>query len=237
MGAAVCGSRWWPRPIAQLDSLYVPDDTYYTLTIARSLAQGHGPTTDGHTLTSGFQPLIAFLMVPVYWLTRNADLALRADLALLLVCDLAIAALLAYVARRLAGPVAAVIAAGIWVLSPAAIRIAAGGLETTLAMACEVGLVAAWMWAADRPTLRRNLLVGALAGLAVLARIDAVLLVGILTAIALWRGPRKQVLQTGLAAIAVVAPWWLYCIAKFGSPIPASGSARAPSSPADRCAR
>ncbi len=153
-------------------------------------------------------------------------------------CDLAIAALLASVARRAGRTCRGGDRSRHLGALPAAIRIAAGGLETTLAMACEVGLVAAWMWAADRPTLRPTFSSAALAAWRILARIDAVLLVGILTAIALWRGPRKQVLQTGLAAIAVVAPWWLYCIAKFGSPIPASSSQRSlqsgrPAAPAD----
>ncbi|MBS1848639.1 MAG: hypothetical protein JST73_10215, partial [Actinobacteria bacterium] len=68
------------RPVAVLDRVFVLDDTYYTLGIARSMAHGHGPTTDGHTLTNGFQPLLAFVMVPVYWFTNNPDAGLRADL-------------------------------------------------------------------------------------------------------------------------------------------------------------
>ena len=35
------------RPIGVIDKLFIPDDTYYTLTIARSLANGDGPTVDG----------------------------------------------------------------------------------------------------------------------------------------------------------------------------------------------
>src|SRR5947209_18050806 len=77
------------RPIGVIDKLFIPDDTYYTLTIARSLAHGHGPTVDGHTLTSGFQALLGFLMVPVFWITDNPDTALRLDLAFLVVVDTA----------------------------------------------------------------------------------------------------------------------------------------------------
>jgi len=54
------------RPLAVIDRRFIPDDTYYTLTIARSIAHGHGPTVDGRTLTSGFQPLQGFLMTPVF---------------------------------------------------------------------------------------------------------------------------------------------------------------------------
>ena len=48
-----------------IDRKYVPDDTYYTLSIARSIAAGLGPTANGQDLTAGFQPLLAFLLVPV----------------------------------------------------------------------------------------------------------------------------------------------------------------------------
>ena len=77
------------RPLTIIDRLFIPDDTYYTLTIARSIARGHGPTTDGSTLTSGFQPLLGFVMTPVFWLTNSADAALRADLLFLTVVDTA----------------------------------------------------------------------------------------------------------------------------------------------------
>lgn len=66
------------RDLGVLDALFIPDDTYYTLAIARSLAAGIGPTADGIVLTNGFQPLLAFLLVPVFWLLQDPDAALRA---------------------------------------------------------------------------------------------------------------------------------------------------------------
>ncbi len=213
------------RPLGVLDRFFVPDDTYYTLTIARSLAHGNGPSTDGHTLTSGFQPLLAFLLVPVAWVTNRPDVLLRADIVLLLACDLAIVVLLAHIARRLAGPVAGLIAAGIWAVSPAALRVAVGGLETSLAMLCEIGLVALWMRTTERPSTRAALLLGGVAALAALARIDAVILVALLVAITLWRGPRQVLAGAALGAAVVAGPWWLWCTVRFGSPVPASGMA------------
>jgi hypothetical protein len=110
------------RPIGVVDKLFIPDDTYYTLTIARSIAHGHGPTVDGHTLTSGFQALLGFLMVPVFWVTDNPDTALRLDLAFLVVVDTATIVVLAWVAYRFAGRVAAVAAAALWAISPSRCR-------------------------------------------------------------------------------------------------------------------
>ena len=213
------------RPIAHLDRAFIPDDTYYTLKIAHSMAHGHGPTVDGTTLTSGFQPLLGFLMTPVYWITDNLDLGLRIDLFLLIVVDTLIVAILAWVAFRLAGRVAAVVAAAIWAVSPVATTMALGGLETSLALLCEIGLVAAYIWSNDRPSTRRSVVVGLIAGLAVLARLDALLLVALLTLIQLWRGPRKTLVAASIAGALTLAPWWGWCAVEFGTPIPTSGSA------------
>ena len=154
------------RPIGVIDKLFIPDDTYYTLTIARSLANGDGPTVDGSSLTSGFQALLGFLLVPVFWITDSPDTALRLDLALLVVADTATIIVLGWVAYRFAGRVAAVAAAALWAISPVAVSMALGGLETSLAIlvlgrpdrAVDVG---------ERPTATgRAVVVGVVAGLA-----------------------------------------------------------------------
>jgi hypothetical protein len=213
------------RPIGVIDKLFVPDDTYYTLTIARSIANGHGPTVDGHTLTSGFQALLGFLMVPVYWLTDNPDTALRVDLALLVVVDTLTIVVLAWIAYRFAGRVAAVTAAALWAVSPVAVSMALGGLETSLAILGAVALVAAWIWVNDTASTGRAVVAGVVAGLAVLARVDVALLVALLAALQLWRGPRRLLLPGAIAGAVVVAPWWIWCTVQFGTPVPTSGSA------------
>lgn len=213
------------RPIGVIDRLFIPDDTYYTLTIARSIAHGHGPTVDGHTLTSGFQALLGFLLVPVYWLTDNPDTALRVDLALLVVVDTVTIVVLAWIAYRFAGRVAAVVAAALWAVSPVAVSMALGGLETSLAILGAMALVAAWMWANDTPSTRRAAVAGVIAGLAVLARVDVALLVALLALLQLWRGSRRLLLPGAIAGAVVVAPWWIWCTIQFGTPVPTSGSA------------
>ena len=230
------------RPIGVIDRLFIPDDTYYTLTIARSLARGNGPTVDGHTLTSGLQALLGFLMVPVFWVTDNPDTALRLDLALLVVVDTLTIVVLAWVAYRFAGRVAAVAAAALWAISPVAVSMALGGLETSLAILFEVGLVAVWMWAndlqvEDRRLTLRWVVVGVVAGLAVLARIDTLLLVALLGGVQLWRGPRRPLVPGAVAGAVVLAPWWIWCTVQFGTPIPTSGAAAHDMAPLEPFAR
>ncbi|MGZ4691407.1 MAG: glycosyltransferase family 39 protein, partial [Acidimicrobiia bacterium] len=208
------------RSLRAIDGLFIPDDTYYTLTIARSLAHGHGPTVDGSTLTSGFQPLLGFLMTPVFWFTSSSDTALRLDLVLLVIADTATILVIAWVAHRLAGRVAAVAAAAMWALSPIAISMALGGLETSLAILAQVGLVAVWIRARERDDTRHWIVVGVVAGLAVLARIDSLALVALLGALQLWRGTRPGLRPAAIAGAIVLAPWFGWCAVTFGTPIP-----------------
>ena len=222
------------RPLDVLDRMFIPDDTYYTLGIARSLAHGLGPTTGvGAPVTSGFQPLVAFLEAPIFWVTDSPDTGLRIALILLAVCDTLTVIWLGRLAYRLAGTPAAAVAATVWALSPLAIAQAAGGLETALATMLAVGLVDAWLSARRHPSTPRWVWCGAIAGLGVLARIDVLLLVGLLITAELattrTRADLLALTRTG-AAIAVGAaitlgPWWSYCLLTFGSPIPASGAA------------
>ena len=213
------------RDLDTVDRIFVPDDTYYTLAISRSLANGNGPTVDGMTRTSGFQPLLAFVTVPVFFVTDDPDLPLRYVILLGALADVLTILLLARLARRVAGDDAALIAASLWAVSPLAIANALGGLETGLALCVQLALVEAWCVARERRTLRSYLVAGALAGLALLARVDSAFLVAGLGALELWNGDRRRLgVAIGAAAI-VVAPWWGYSIAAFGSPVPESGAA------------
>ncbi|HEY7134476.1 MAG TPA: hypothetical protein VIB48_05375 [Acidimicrobiia bacterium] len=212
------------RSLVVLDRLFIPDDTYYTLTIARSIAHGHGPTTDGHTLTTGFQPLLAFVMTPVFWITDGSQ-ALRINLLFLVLVDAATIAVLGWIAYRVAGSVAAIVASGVWAISPVALSMALGGLETSLAIFLDALLVAVWIHANDRDDRRWWIAAGAVAGLTVLARIDALLLVALLGIVQLVRGRARDLVPSGIAGALVLAPWWIWSWVNMGTVVPTSGSA------------
>lgn len=53
------------RPLKYLDGLTIPDDAYYSLTIARNIAEGLGPYYF-IDYTNGFQPLYVFLAAPLF---------------------------------------------------------------------------------------------------------------------------------------------------------------------------
>lgn len=211
-----------------LDRLFVPDDTYYTLSIARSMAHGLGPTADGSTPTNGFQPLLAFLLVPVFAATKDPEIPLRVAMVLLAICDAFVAWLLAVLARRLfpeRAALAAPAAAALWAASPVAIANALGGLETTLSLACTLGLVASWASATGAKSAKRFVVPGALAGLALLARIDTAFVVAALGLHELVAGSRRGLVVAAAVAALVVAPWWAYELATLGTVVPESGAA------------
>ena len=212
------------RSVTTLDRFFIPDDTYYTLGIAHSIAQLHFPAFQ-RVKTSGFQPLLAFLEAPVFWFTSSHETALRYAEVLLAVCDALTTVFVARIAYAVKGSAAAIAAAVIWALSPVAIDDALAGLETSLAIFAAVVLVDAWMTARRRPSTRMWAIVGALCSLAVLARVDIVMLVAALVVFDLYK-IRLRHLGAGIAAgVVVIAPWWLYCWVTFGSPIPESGAA------------
>ncbi len=218
------------RDVVALDRMFVPDDTYYTLTIARSIARGLGPTVDGTHLTSGFQPLLAFLLAPVLKLGATPEGGFRAALALGGVADSASAWLLGFLAYRIGrgSKVAAILATTLWALSPSAIATSLNGLETSLAVASVLAALAAWTALRERDRPLGWLGCGMLLGLALFARVDTVFFVALVGLATLRTGGAAGLRRAAIAAggaLVVVGPWWAYSLARFGTIVPESGAA------------
>lgn len=217
------------RSLDTLDRWFVPDDTYYTLSIARSLAHGLGPSLDGTVLSNGFQPLLAFLLVPVFWLSHDLDVPLRCALAIGALADGVVLVLMARLGQRLLDQRAAAIAVALWAVSPVAVANALNGLETSLTLATELGLIASYAAVCAAPARRRRWLgFGACAGLCLLARVDSVFLLSVLLGFELVARDRQRWpgrLLALAAACAVIAPWWVYSLVRFGTVVPESGPA------------
>lgn len=227
VAALVLRSGLCLRDLAYLDRLFIPDDTYYTLSIARHLAWGDGPTAHGGPLTNGFQALTAFLLVPFCRLLPGPDGPLRAALVLSALADVATVVLLGRLAARASRRPerAAFLAALAWAVSPVAIANALNGLETSLAVACQLAFVDAVLVAREAKAARRWSYAGAIAGLAMLARVDSVFVVAGIGAFELSFGDRRGVLRAGAVGLLVVAPWWSYQLVRFHTVVPGSGAA------------
>ena len=167
--------------IGDLDELLryaTSDDAYYYFEIARRVASGAPPSLDGETATNGFHPLWLALLVPVQWLVREGELALRLGLALGAALGAgSIALLQRSVARVTASPAAAVFAATLYAVHPTAITESVNGLETALAVFTTAWLVDRFLAATmDPPSRRSALWLGVAGAAALLARTDAVFL-------------------------------------------------------------
>lgn len=217
---------------------YLYDDSFYAFQIARNIAQGHGPTFDGVTLTNGFQPLYVFMLVPVYMLAGGDPiLPIHIALVMLSLMSIATAVFLYRIVSRYVGGGLAVFAAALWLFSPVVIRQTANGLETSLAL-----LVCAWsvdfylrrVRGVERASYGDLARLGGLLGLAVLARLDlvflvfAILLDYLLVARRRERGGRETAAGAAMVAgtaFAVYSPWMVYGWLALGRLLPESGEA------------
>lgn len=219
----------------------VTEDGYYSLSVARNLALGRGITIDGEHPTNGFQPLFTLLCVPAF-LASGGERVLGMRLVLLLhwltyagaawVLARTVSRALPDDADAPARKLAARATAFLYLASFSAFLIHFNGLETGLLLllyAC------AWRFRAAKPltSKRRHAAFGALLGLCVLARIDAVFLVVLasLTAAASGaaNGARERLARFALvggAAFLVSAPWWAWNLHLSGSLMPSSGTAQ-----------
>lgn len=241
------------RPDASFVSRPYQEDAFYSLSVARSIAQGKGLTIDGVQPTNGVQPLICFLYAPAF-MTGGSDmyLALRLTLLLQVLIYAAVIFIVAWFMTTLLRPgipkremfwLIAALMAWSYTFSNGMLN----GLETGLAvaMAC---LVAGYYTTAiaSRPdgSPGRYFLLGAMLGLAVLTRIDMAFLVMAVLLCHLWHAHRRysslkgaerfaalrrtlvQCFITGATSILISSPWWIYNQLTFGSLLPISGQAQ-----------
>jgi len=209
-----------------LDRIFLPDDTYYVLAIARNLAHGFGPSTDGVIATSGFQPLIAFLLAPIFWVTSNSDIPVYCAVALSGLFGILNCGLVGFIVFKAARSANAAALAILWMaVCPILLRSDLNGLETSLAAFLAMLTVLLMGGAGQDDSGWRAAAIGVCAGLALLARIDNLCIVALVLS---WAVVKLGLRRAGLAlltAAIVVLPWWLYCFTHFGKVIPESGAA------------
>ncbi len=161
-------------------SLFV-DDAYYYFGIARHIVAGDGSTFDGISHTNGYHPLWLVVLLPVFAIVRSRDTALTVVKA---VCGALWVATMWQVGRigRAIGAPIAMLVGGL----PIAIYTAAAPRSLPFA-GVEAGLVLPLILAAIVPLVRSEAtsardewIAGGWLVLAVLARLDAVYVVGFL---------------------------------------------------------
>jgi hypothetical protein len=224
------------RPLRYIDGLTIPDDAYISLHLARSIAEGLGPSYGGE-YTNGFQPLYVFLMVPVFALVRNdLFLPIRISLSISCLVDALTLWILFRILRRWTSSLIPPLLLGTaWIFSPYVIATTLNGLETAIATCLVV-----WAWylfisyrgpSGEGVPLGRWFLLGLVLGLAIFARIDTIFFFAGVTFTHLvverknvWRSVREMLIMAG-AALLVNLPWLVYSYSYTGEIYPVSGKA------------
>lgn len=213
------------QDLTYLDRLFLPDDTFYTLSISRSIVAGLGPSVNGIHLTNGFQPLISFLQLPIFYFGFNGDQALILAIYLSVFFGGLSTLILGYLLLNLSSMRAAIIGSLLWAFCPIIIKNDLNGMETSLAGFLSL-LAILYVVRIDKEKNNFRLLcLGIVCGLAFLARVDTCFL---LVAIGIFALVRWGIYSTAIVvslALLVVLPWWIYSLKTFGTIIPESGAA------------
>ena len=168
------------------------DDFYYYLVLAKNSAAGLGPTFDGFAITNGFHPLYLLMLIPLASLPIQSPIFLiKSALILLLVFHNLTGVIIATGFWRLGQRHLGWLMVLAWLLNPWGLAITLHGVEVPIATA---------IWAfitlhiytrrqqGHSLTIKDAVILGVLAGLAVLARTDSVFLVAAVCVSELHRG-------------------------------------------------
>lgn len=224
------------RPLVYLDNLFIPDDAYISLKIAKNIASGLGITFDGIQLTNGFQCLYVFLLTPIYLLWTN-DLITPIHLALTFssLCDTITIFLVYKIVLKLTNKSSALFSAFLWCFSPPVISNVLNGLETSLS----VCLIAACTYfyiiniRGKETSQSHYIILGLLFGFLLLARVDSIFLAIAVCLDLLWINKPivysikcKPLVQNFIniiiGSMLILLPWFLIEIYYFQSIIPES---------------
>ena len=195
------------------------DDAYITFRYARNLITGQGFVYNpGERVLGTTTPLYTLLLAALASLTGFHNFP-TLSMTINALAGAGAVWLLYMLGKRFAGHWApAVAAALLWAVAPYSVTFAIGGMETDLTVA--LLLAASYAHLTDRPRA-----MAVLSSLALLARPDTVILLGLLW-FDLTLANRRIPWQEGVITLALLAPWLIFGILNFGSPLTNSIAAK-----------
>jgi hypothetical protein len=165
---------------------YLNDDAFYYFKVASNISSGLGITFDGINVTNGFHPLWMLVNVPIFWFAKfDSFLPLRALIMVSALLSAGTGVLIFRFLRRVIQPEVAATIAVIWVFLPSIhSAVVANGLENNISAFMIILLLytAAGMDSA-KSSHKRLVILGTLAGLTALARLDNIFIVSL---VGLW---------------------------------------------------
>ncbi len=176
-------------------------------------------------------PLTVFVLTPVAWLAEHAPLSwivkeplhdhVREDRYTMVLLGTLVVFLVGLLGRRVGGDTVGLVAAAIAAVSPNLWVNDGLVMSETLTVLTVVGAMLAALWWRERPSWRRAGVVGLVCGLAILARVEFVLLVPLLAVAGACSLPQpwpvrcKHAVVASVVALVVVAPWVGFNLARF----------------------
>jgi hypothetical protein len=216
----------------------VIEDAYYTFSVAKNIANGHGISADGENLTNGFQPLYTFLIVPAFVLTNNDYLSIRIIFILMLLVLFLSAYLFGLIIRDSLLAILGIgsqelfwIAFFIYLSSLLLIINYLNGLETGLLLLCVLSFIRYYQKLQEF-NLKNIPVLGIILGLLVLIRIDAVFFVIIFSISLIFHKDIRiktriiYAIILSFISLLISSPWWIYNYTVFNSIMPTSGQAQ-----------
>jgi 4-amino-4-deoxy-L-arabinose transferase-like glycosyltransferase len=228
------------RPLFYVDNLFIPDDTYLALKIAKNIASGAGITFDGIHPTNGFQPLYVFLISPIYLIFKEDLITpVHICLSLLAIFNVLTGLLIYKILKKLTDARKGILALILWSFSPQIISNGINGLETSLSLFLVVLSVFYYLTRiqeSENLTYHGFFVLGTLLGLSIFARIDSIfLLLAISVDLFLrskqklkWLSIKSFLGKLGLIyvfAFFILLPWWIFQLVYFKTLVPTSGEA------------
>jgi Dolichyl-phosphate-mannose-protein mannosyltransferase len=210
----------------------VIDDTYIVMRVARNIALGHGFSFDGTNPTTGVSMLWTYLTSLHHLIFAKETAAKATFLLSTLFGTFSALATYAIAMRVTASKAASWIALILALLMPAGFFNAMNGMETSFFTFCILMSAGALLGVGVRngaSALRKGLIVGLWAGLAIMTRGDALMFIAALVSMYAWRVlrdpiDRRSALREGIGAgiaiavlFAVFLAWQFWLV---GSPFP-----------------
>ena len=195
------------RPVDILMNWYTSDDSFYYFKVAANIANGLGSTFDGISRTNGFHPLWMLVCIPVFSLARfDLFLPLRVLILVSAAINAGTAILILHLLRKFLSFATAAAMAVVWTFLPSIHSVVVqNGMESAISgffLALLIYLAITWR---DEPLkIGRLSVLGTVAGLAILSRLDnifVVLLLGVWFVLSQTSGYLRAVVLSDLVFI------------------------------------
>jgi len=203
----------------------ITDDSFYFYETARHMAAGDGMTFDGIHPTNGMQVIWVLILTPIYWLFDGLWLPVRVSIVIQGIAALVATGLFYDALRRLFDRSVAMVATVVWVFNPFVVFMYLGGHESSLNFLFLTGVL--WLLTTRTRDERSLAVIGLVLGLSMMARLDNVLFVGIVSGALLGRrvlDTPRRFLTFSVSAGVIPAAYALYNFSTYGHLVPVSGS-------------